>query len=89
MEIWKGVKVVIRIEENRGSGEHFHGRQGDRDERQTIRNICVYETKGGKKVMLRKKGEEPKGSLGKEKEFSSAKNCKKEIPISKKSYLTL
>lgn len=32
------------------------GKEIKREERQTIRNICIYETKGVKEVMLRKKG---------------------------------
>lgn len=34
----------------------MEGKETKRDERQTIRNICIYETEGGKEVMLRKKG---------------------------------
>ena len=57
MEIWESGKVVIGEQRTMAvEGIPTEGKEIKREERQTIRNICIYETKGVKEVMLRKKG---------------------------------
>lgn len=74
--VWAILMEVIWIEENRGSGGHFHGVEEDKiktGQRQTMRNSYIYGTKKGQReVMPREKGEGPKERLNKM--FTSTKN---------------